>query len=114
MVKCFANPCRFFFHERVKYVNLWAFCLLGGPFLGPFIAAWLIQVVSWRADYGVLAGLHGLSTLIVVILGDETLYDRNNPQRRAKAGRPFRALQASCRHRWLSSRRKAVHDNNPA
>jgi MFS family permease len=72
----------FFFHERVRYTNLWVFCLLGGPFLGPFIAAWLIQAVSWRADYGVLAGLHGLSTILVVVLGDETLYDRHNPQKR--------------------------------
>jgi MFS family permease len=73
---------RFFFHERVRYTNLWVFSLLGGPFLGPFIAAWLIQAVSLRADYGVLAGLHGLSTLLVVVLGDETLYDRANPQKR--------------------------------
>ena len=73
---------RYFFHERVRYTNLWVFSLLGGPFLGPFLAAWLIQVVSWRADYGVLAGLHGLSTLLVVVFGDETLYDRSNPQKR--------------------------------
>jgi len=53
---------------------------MGGPFLGPFVAAWLITAVSWRADYGVLAGLHGISTLIVIFIGDETLYDRRNPQ----------------------------------
>jgi MFS family permease len=72
----------FFFHERVRYTNLWVFCLLGGPFLGPFIAAWLIQAVSWRADYGVLAGLHVISTILVIVFGDETLYDRtgSNPQ----------------------------------
>lgn len=60
------------------------FCLLGGPFLGPFLAAWLIQAISWRADYGVLAGLHVLSTLLVVVFGDETLYDRSgsNPQKK--------------------------------
>lgn len=74
----------FFFHERVRYINVWVFCLLGGPFLGPFIAAWLIQAVNWRADFGVLAGLHGLSTLLVIFLGDETLYDRKNPQPRSK------------------------------
>jgi MFS family permease len=73
---------RFFFHERVRYTNLWVFCLLGGPFLGPFIAAWLIQAVSWRADYGVLAALHGLSTILVVVFCDETLYDRFNPHKR--------------------------------
>lgn len=40
--------------------------------------------VNWRADYGVLAGLHGFSTLLVILIGDETLYDRHNPQPREK------------------------------
>lgn len=70
----------FFFHERARRVNIWVFCLMGGPFLGPFVAAWLESVVSWRADYGFLASLHVLSTLLVVFLADETLYDRPNPR----------------------------------
>ena len=40
--------------------------------------------MSWKNDFGILAGLHGFATLLVVILGDETLYDRNNPQPRQK------------------------------
>ncbi|KAK5131682.1 hypothetical protein LTR08_000736 [Meristemomyces frigidus] len=66
-----------FVHDMV---NIWVFCLLGGPFLGPFVAAWLITAVDWRADYGVLAGLHCVSTLLVIVFGDETLYERGNPQ----------------------------------
>lgn len=27
-------------------------------------------------------GLHGFSTLLIVVLGDETLYDRGNPQQK--------------------------------
>ncbi|KAI7460638.1 hypothetical protein KC367_g8931 [Hortaea werneckii] len=65
--------------ERTSRVNIWVFCLLGGPFLGPFLAAWLIQAVDWRTDFGVLAGLHGLATLSIIFLGDETLYDRRDP-----------------------------------
>lgn len=65
----------------MRYTNLWVFFLLGTPFLGPFFAAWLIQVVSWRADFVVLAALHGFSTLLVVLLGEETLYDRSEPQK---------------------------------
>lgn len=53
---------------------------MGGPALGPFISAWLVTAISWRAIYGFLAALHGLSMLIVIFLGDETLYDRANPQ----------------------------------
>lgn len=72
----------FFFHERTRRVNIWVFCLMGGPFLGPFVAAWLISAVSWRADYGVLAALHVISTLAIVFIGDETLYDRPVPQKK--------------------------------
>ncbi|KAK3049184.1 hypothetical protein LTR09_009603 [Extremus antarcticus] len=74
----------FCFHERVKRINIWVFCLLGGPFFGPFVAAWLITEVDWRTDFGILAALHGFSTLLVVFLGDETLYDRKNPQPRER------------------------------
>lgn len=75
---------RFFFHERVRRINIWVFCLLGGPFLGPFVAAWLITTIGWREDFGVLASLHGFSTILVILLGDETLYERDNPQSREK------------------------------
>jgi len=55
-----------------------------GPFAGAFTAAWLISVIDWRADFGVLAALHVVSTLVVILVGDETLYDRNNPLPRQK------------------------------
>ena len=70
--------------ERTRKINIWAFLLMTGPFLGAFVAAWLISVISWRADYGVLAALHVVSTLCVVFLGDETLYDRDGPQPRGR------------------------------
>jgi hypothetical protein len=73
---------RFFFHERVCYTNLWVLFLVGTLYMGPFFAAWLSQVVSWRANFGILAGLHGFSTLLIIVLGDETLYDRGNPQQK--------------------------------
>lgn len=70
----------FFFHERTKRVNIWVYCLLGGPFLGPFLAAWFILGVSWRADYGILAGFHCFAALLIVLFGDETLYQRNSDE----------------------------------
>lgn len=66
----------FFFHERTRKVNIWVYSFLGGPFLGPFLAGWLLPAVSWRANLGVLAGFHGLALLLVVVLGEETLFDR--------------------------------------
>ncbi|KAI9739730.1 MAG: hypothetical protein M1834_006449 [Cirrosporium novae-zelandiae] len=72
----------FFFHERARKINIWTLCLATGPCLGSFISGLLIEIISWRACFGVLAGIYGLSALLVVFLGDETLYDRgeSDPQ----------------------------------
>ena len=42
----------FFFHQRARMVNVWVFCLMGGPFLGPFVSSWLLLKLDWRADFG--------------------------------------------------------------
>ncbi|KAL9095797.1 MAG: hypothetical protein Q9165_001794 [Trypethelium subeluteriae] len=70
----------FFFHERTIRINLWAFSFVFGPFLAPMLSAFAIEGISWRACYGILAGLYGFSALVLVFFGDETLYDRKNPQ----------------------------------
>lgn len=67
----------FFFHERTRRVNIWVYALLGGPFLGPFLSSWFILGVSWRADFGILAAFHGFTTVLIVLFGEETLYQRN-------------------------------------
>ena len=74
----------YFFHERTRKINIWAILLIGGPYVGAFVASWLITAVSWRADWGVCAALYVLSTFVVIFIGDETLYDRGNPQPRQK------------------------------
>ena len=74
----------FFFHERTRKINLWAFTYLVGPYLGPFIAGFLIQKINWRQDFGVLAAFYGFSTLIIICFGDETLYDRKVTERTPK------------------------------
>jgi MFS family permease len=71
----------FFFHERTIRVNIWAFSFILGPFFGPFLSAFLLEKINWRADYGVLAGLYGFSLLLVILIGDETLYNHKNPNR---------------------------------
>lgn len=65
------------FRERARKVNIWAFTFLLGPFLGPFISSFLLSTgISWRLDFGVLAMFYGVSAILVVLLGEETLYDR--------------------------------------
>ncbi|KUJ10142.1 MFS general substrate transporter [Mollisia scopiformis] len=63
--------------ERARKVNIWAFTFLLGPFLGPFVSSFLLSRISWQFDMGVLAMFYGVSAILVVLLGEETLYDRD-------------------------------------
>jgi MFS family permease len=68
----------FFFHERARKINIWAFSFLIGPYLGPFIAGFIAEKLDWRNNFGVLAGFYGLSVLLIICFGDETLFDREH------------------------------------
>jgi MFS family permease len=74
----------FFFHERTRKINFWAFSFLIGPYLGPFIAGFLIQKINWRQDFGVLAAFHGFAIILIILVGDETVYDREHPENNVK------------------------------
>jgi MFS family permease len=76
----------FFFHERARKINIWAFTFLIGPYLGPFISAFLIETINWRMVFAVLCGFYGLSVLMIILLGDETLYNRDGPQKEREGG----------------------------
>lgn len=66
----------FFFHERARKVNIWAFTFLVAPYAGPLVSSFLLARISWRFDMGILAIFYAVSTALVVLLGEETLYDR--------------------------------------
>lgn len=70
----------FFFHERARKINLWAMTFLIGPYFGPFISGFIIKAVDWRADFGILAAFYAATTLLIIAIGDETLFDRENAQ----------------------------------
>lgn len=63
-----------------------------GPYLGPFISSFCIEKIGWRPDFGILCGFYGWSVLMIVFLGDETLYDRGNVQKPASKGLMRRIL----------------------
>ena len=56
--------------------------------MGPFISAFISEALNWRENFGVLAGFYGFSVVMVVLLGDETLYDREKTERKT-ASSPF-------------------------
>lgn len=70
----------FFFHERARKVNIWAFSFLLGPYVGPFISSFIAQKLAWRENFGILAGFYGFSVLVIMLFGDETLFDREKTE----------------------------------
>ncbi len=48
--------------------------------MGPFIAGFLIQKINWRQDFGVMAAFHGFAIILILLFGEETLYDREHPE----------------------------------
>lgn len=71
----------FFFHERARKINIWGFSFLIGPYLGPFVSGFVITKLDWRMTFAVLCGFYGFSVLMIILFGDETLFDRSvNPK----------------------------------
>jgi MFS family permease len=51
-----------------------------GPYFGPFLSAFILRVINWRESWLFVSGLVGLGLLSVILLMDETAYDRNCPK----------------------------------
>lgn len=56
-----------------------------GPYFGPFLSSLILSKIGWRASFWIVVGLVGFGLLLVVLLMEETTYDRvdpgNNPVR---------------------------------
>ena len=76
----------FFFHQRARAINIWAFSFLLGPYLGPFLSGFIVEKLSWRNTFGVLCGFYGFSVLAIFLLGVETTYNRDGVQQPRPGG----------------------------
>ena len=65
----------FFWHEHARCINIWAFCYIMGPYLGPLLAGVIVNYISWRDTNWILFAIFGLAT-ILTLTADESLYDR--------------------------------------
>ncbi|KAI9816308.1 MAG: hypothetical protein M1827_001910 [Pycnora praestabilis] len=81
----------FYYHEYARKINIWAFGFIVGPYLGPFISGLLIEKLTWRDNFAILACFYALSAIIIVILADETLYDRRSSTMQSKPTGGFRS-----------------------
>jgi MFS family permease len=59
-----------------RMINIWGTTFLVGPFLGPALAGYMLEGIDWRDCFKVLAGLYGLSSILVIAFGRETCYPK--------------------------------------
>ncbi|KAI8195630.1 hypothetical protein KHU50_010734 [Colletotrichum sp. SAR 10_65] len=88
----------FFLHERAFRIGIYTLLLLGGKNLIPLVSAVIIQGLSWRWVFWIVAMVVALCGVLLFLFVPETFWDRTPvPKSRKPSRRP------SFRHR-LSSR----------
>ncbi|KAL8785942.1 MAG: hypothetical protein Q9213_003091 [Squamulea squamosa] len=66
----------FFLHEHARKINIWQASVILSPYLGPLLASFMITQLSWRWPFWIYTIETGVCLLAVILLGDETYYDR--------------------------------------
>ncbi|KAJ7440296.1 MFS general substrate transporter [Mycena galericulata] len=64
------------FHLQARKLNLWTMGFIMSPFLSPFFLGFLVAHADYRWAYAVGALYSLIVLLMIVFLGEETLYDR--------------------------------------
>lgn len=78
----------FYVHERARKINVWATFFILSPYFGPLIAAFIITTQDWDVPFWVFTAMVGLCFILIILVGDETFYNRKIPpeQRPRRAG----------------------------
>ncbi|KAJ7690392.1 major facilitator superfamily domain-containing protein [Mycena rosella] len=67
------------FHLQARKLNLWTMGFIVSPFLSPFFLGFMVAHVDYKWAY-VVGALYSLGVLLMIVVwGEETLYDRLRP-----------------------------------
>lgn len=69
----------FYLHERGMMISIYGLSVLGGNELGPLLSAYIIQGLSMRWAFFIVAMIIGLSCVIMVFSMPETKFDGARP-----------------------------------
>ncbi|KAI0039273.1 MFS general substrate transporter, partial [Auriscalpium vulgare] len=64
------------FHLQARKLNIWTMSFIIAPFMSPFALGFLVARADWRWGYGVGNMYLATVLLLIVFLGEETMYDR--------------------------------------
>ncbi|OTA25067.1 hypothetical protein BTJ68_10721 [Hortaea werneckii EXF-2000] len=84
----------FFLHEIPRKINIWSGFIIASPYLGPFMASFVVWGLTWRWVYWIYAILNYVGLLLIILFADETFFDRRLPanQQPAWRSRPLRLV----------------------
>lgn len=69
-----------FLHQKGRILSLYGIVLISGNFLPPVAAGYIIQAQSWKWCFYYLIIFFTLSTLILILGAEETIFPRENTQ----------------------------------
>ncbi|KAJ7347580.1 MFS general substrate transporter [Mycena albidolilacea] len=64
------------FHLQAQKLSIWTFGFIVSPFLSPFVFGFVVARTTWRWAYGAGTIYGGLVCLLILLFGEETMYDR--------------------------------------
>ncbi|RMZ10337.1 hypothetical protein D0860_03863 [Hortaea werneckii] len=84
----------FFLHEIPRKINIWSGFIIASPYLGPFMASFVVWRLTWRWVYWIYAILNYVGLLLIMLFADGTFFDRRLPanQQPAWRSRPLRLV----------------------
>ena len=62
-----------------RKINIWSGAVIISPYIGPLMAAFIIETLEWPVAFWVNTAFSGLCWLLVILLMDETIYNRSIP-----------------------------------
>ncbi|KAJ5669028.1 hypothetical protein N7462_010098 [Penicillium macrosclerotiorum] len=70
----------FFLHEHARKINTWSGFIVLSPYMGPLLAAFVVNTQIWQWAFGIYAIETGLCLFAIMLFVDETYYDRKTAQ----------------------------------
>lgn len=94
----------YFLHERAYRVGIYTLLLLGGKNLIPLVSAAIIQGLSWRWVFWIVAMIVGMCLVLLFFFVPETFWDRTPRPRVHKHKRPSRGVSDLVSHGFRGRR----------
>ncbi|EKM53344.1 uncharacterized protein PHACADRAFT_197775 [Phanerochaete carnosa HHB-10118-sp] len=83
------------FHLQARKLNIWTMGFIASPFLSPMAFGFLVARANWRWCYGIACMYGAVVLALIVLFGEETMYDRT-----LKDSRPYPLPKSWVRRRF--------------